>query len=318
MKSLAHILIVWIQSFKSYNRCKTRVKFTIITAVHNSKGTIEDCLNSVASQTCGDVEHIIIDGGSTDGSLEIIKNEKLKIKNAKVISETDEGIYDALNKGIKLATGDVIGLLHSDDIYFDENVLAKTAKLFEEKKVDSVYGDLIYVDEKDTSKVFRYWKAGEFNENKLHKGWMPPHPAFFVRKEIYAKYGLYDTTLKIASDYDLILRFLGKHKISTAYLPEVLVKMRWGGKSNKSLRNIIQKSYEDYKALKKNNFTNALSILFMKNFSKLPQLYKKWINFSIFYCCHGLFRTGICFPPGPIGVKLRESNSPLADGLNIG
>ena len=168
-----------------------------------------------------------------------------------LVSEPDRGIYDALNKGIKLATGDVIGLLHSDDIYFDENVLAKVAKLFDEKEVDSVYGDLIYVDEEDTSKVFRYWKAGEFNEKSICKGWMPPHPAFFVRKNIYDLYGLYDTTLKIASDYDLILRFLGKHKISTAYLPEVLVKMRWGGKSNRSLKNIIKKSYEDYRALKK-------------------------------------------------------------------
>src|SRR3990170_6546042 len=168
-----------------------------------------------------------------------------------LVSEPDEGIYDALNKGIKLATGDVIGLLHSDDVYFDENVLAKVAKLFDEKEVDSVYGDLIYVDEEDTSKVFRYWKAGEFNEKSICKGWMPPHPAFFVRKNIYDLYGLYDTTLKIASDYDLILRFLGKYKISTAYLPEVLVKMRWGGKSNRSLKNIIEKSYEDYRALKK-------------------------------------------------------------------
>ena len=192
-----------------------------------------------------------------------------------LVSEPDEGIYDALNKGIKLATGDVIGLLHSDDIYFDENVLAKVALLFEEKNVGSVYGDLVYVDKKDTTKVFRYWKAGEFNENKLRKGWMPPHPSFFIRKEIYDRYGLYDTDFKIAADYDLILRFLGKHKISTLYLPEVLVKMRWGGKSNKSLGNIIQKSYEDYRALKKNTFNNPLLILFKKNLSKLPQLFKK-------------------------------------------
>ena len=192
-----------------------------------------------------------------------------------LVSEPDEGIYDALNKGIKLATGDVIGLLHSDDIYFDENVLAKVALLFEEKNVGSVYGDLVYVDKKDTTKVFRYWKAGEFNENKLRKGWMPPHPSFFIRKEIYDRYGLYDTDFKIAADYDLILRFLGKHKISTLYLPEVLVKMRWGGKSNKSLSNIIQKSYEDYRALKKNTFNNPLLILFKKNLSKLPQLFKK-------------------------------------------
>jgi len=147
--------------------------------------------------------------------------------------------------------------------------------LFEEKNVGSVYGDLVYVDKKDTTKVFRYWKAGEFNENKLRKGWMPPHPSFFIRKEIYDRYGLYDTDFKIAADYDLILRFLGKHKISTLYLPEVLVKMRWGGKSNKSLSNIIQKSYEDYRALKKNTSNNPLLILFKKNLSKLPQLFKK-------------------------------------------
>jgi len=252
---------------------QTKLKLSIITAVHNSKETIEDCLKSVASQNYADVEHIIIDGGSKYGTKDVIQSV-LGGQNCIIVNEPDEGIYDALNKGIKLATGDVIGLLHSDDVYFDENVLAKVANLFDEKEVDSVYGDLIYVDEKDTSKVFRYWKAGEFNENKLRKGWMPPHSAFFVRKNIYDLYGLYDTTFKISSDYDLILRFLGKHKISTAYLPEVLVKMRWGGKSNKSLRNIIQKSYEDYKVLKKNNFTNALSILFMKNISKLPQLIK--------------------------------------------
>jgi glycosyltransferase len=254
------------------------LKLSIITAVYNSKDTIEDCLKSVASQTYKDVEHIIIDGGSTDGTMEVIENNKYKIINNKLLSEPDEGIYDALNKGIKLATGDVIGLLHSDDIYFDENVLTKVAKVFEKEKVDSVYGDLIYVDKKDTSKVFRYWKAGEFSEDSLRKGWMPPHPAFFVRKEIFYKYGLYDTTLKIASDYDLILRFLGKHKITTAYLPEILVKMRWGGKSNKSLSSIIQKSCEDYRALKKNNFPNALWVLIMKNLSKLPQLYRKTCN----------------------------------------
>jgi glycosyltransferase len=251
------------------------MKLSIITAVHNSKDTIEDCLNSVASQTHKDIEHIIIDGGSTDGSVETIINSKFKIQNCNVISEPDEGIYDALNKGIKLATGDVIGLLHADDVYYDEKVLAKVAKLFEEKQVDSVYGDLVYVDKNNLSKVFRYWKAGEFNEISLRKGWMPPHPAFFVRKEIYDKCGLYDTAFKISSDYDLVLRFLGQHKISTAYLAEVLVKMRWGGKSNKSLSNIIQKSYEDYRALKKNNFPNALWILIMKNISKLPQLFTK-------------------------------------------
>ena len=250
------------------------MKLSIITAVYNSKDAIEDCLKSVASQTFADVEHIIIDGSSTDRTKDVIQSA-LGGQNCIIVSEPDEGIYDALNKGIKMASGDVIGLLHSDDIYYDKNVLAKVANLFEEKNVDSVYGDLIYVDKKDTTKIFRYWKAGAFNEKSICKGWMPPHPAFFVKKEIFDRYGVYDATFKISSDYDLILRFLGKCKISTTYLPEVLVKMRWGGKSNKSLCNIIQKSYEDYQALKKNNFPNALLILFMKNFSKLPQLFKK-------------------------------------------
>ncbi|MBK9284691.1 MAG: glycosyltransferase [Sphingobacteriaceae bacterium] len=230
------------------------MKLSIITAVHNSKATIEECLKSVASQTFKAVEHIVIDGGSSDGSVAAIINSKFKIQNSKVISEPDNGIYEALNKGINLATGDVIGLLHADDIYYDENVLAKVTTLFEEKRVDSVYGDLVYVDKKDTSKVFRYWKAGAFSENLISKGWMPPHPAFFVKKEIYDRLGLFDESLKISSDYDLILRFLGTHKITTAYLPEVLIKMRWGGKSNRSLSNIIQKSYEDYRALKKQFF----------------------------------------------------------------
>jgi glycosyltransferase len=258
------------------------MKFSIITAVHNSKDTIEDCLSSVALQTYGNVEHIIIDGGSTDGTLEIIKNEKLKKpaphlfrgQNLKVVSEPDSGIYDALNKGIKLATGDVIGLLHADDVYHDENVLAKVAQKFEHENTDSVYGDLVYVDKQNLNKVIRYWKAGIFTENSLLKGWMPPHPAFFVKKQIYDKYGLFDTNLKIAADYDMILRLLGRHKISTANLPEVLVKMRWGGKSNKSILNVLQKSYEDYQALQKNNFQNAALILLQKNLSKLSQFFK--------------------------------------------
>lgn len=252
----------------------TNLKFSIITAVHNSKDTIEDCLSSVASQTYRNVEHIIIDGGSTDGSVETIMNSKFKIKNSKVVSEPDKGIYDALNKGIKLATGDVIGLLHADDVYHDENVLAKVAQKFEHEKTDSVYGDLVYVDKQNLNKVIRYWKAGIFTENSLLKGWMPPHPAFFVKKQIYDKYGLFDTNLKIAADYDMILRLLGRHKISTAYLPEVLVKMRWGGKSNKSIKNVLQKSYEDYQALQKNNFQNAALILLQKNLSKLSQFFK--------------------------------------------
>lgn len=250
------------------------MKLSIITAVYNSKDTIEECLKSVAAQTHVDVEHIVIDGGSTDGSIDTIKSA-LRRQDFKLVSEPDKGIYDALNKGIKIAAGDVIGLLHSDDVYSNENVLAKVANVFEEKKSDSVYGDLLYVDKDNVNKIFRYWKAGDFTNTSLKIGWMPPHPAFFVKKEIYDIYGLYDTSFKIASDYDLILRFLGRHKISTAYLPEVFVKMRTGGKSNKNFVNILRKSYEDYLALKKNGYSNVLPILLRKNFTKLPQLFIK-------------------------------------------
>ena len=270
------------------------MKISIITAVFNSQSTINDCLKSIATQRYNNIEHIIIDGGSTDGTFKTIQNfisakrsedgpvpakrsgdgSTFNTQHSQLLSEPDSGIYDALNKGIKLASGDIIGLLHADDIYSDENVLSKVAQKFETEKTDSVYGDLVYVDKKDLRKVMRYWKAGSFNYGSLLKGWMPPHPAFFVKREIYTKFGLFDTDLKIAADYDLILRFLGTHKISTSYLPEVLVKMRWGGKSNKSIANIFQKSHEDYRALKKNNFPNAASILFRKNFSKLSQFFK--------------------------------------------
>jgi glycosyltransferase len=248
------------------------MKISVITAVYNNKETIRDALNSVLEQTYKDIEYIVIDGASTDGTLEIIKEYEDKIDT--VVSEKDSGIYDALNKGISNATGDIICFLHSDDIYADKDVLSKVNNVFEKEQVDSIYGDLVYVKKENINKVVRYWKSGEFKQKKLQNGWMPPHPTFFVKREVYEKYGSFDTSFKIAADYDTVLRFLGVEKITTTYLPEVLIKMRLGGASNRSLENLKKKTKEDIKALKKNKIGGYRTIL-MKNISKLPQFLKK-------------------------------------------
>lgn len=243
---------------------------SIITPTFNSKKVIEDCLLSFKNQNIYVAEHIIIDGGSNDDTCSIVKNYSDEIV---CVSEPDHGIYDALNKGIKLAKGDIIGILHSDDIFAYNNVLTDIVKLFKKENVDSVYSDLVYVYKNKTDKVLRYWKSGEFSYKKILNGWMPPHPTFFVKREIFEKYGNYDLNFKIAADYDLILRFLYKHKISTAYLPKVTVKMRIGGASNRSISNIIKKSKEDYKALKKNRIPFPFKVLFYKNFTKIIQFF---------------------------------------------
>jgi len=243
---------------------------SIITATYNNKNTIEDAILSVLNQSYTNIEYIIIDGKSTDGTLNITQKYKDKIN--KIISEADKGMYDALNKGIELANGDVIGFLHSDDFYADKKVIENIVKTFEAQNVDSVYGDLEYVSATKPENIIRYWKAGAFNIEELKKGWMPPHPTFYVRKEIYKKHGGFNLNYNIAADYDLMLRFLGKFKISTTYLPKVLVKMRWGGASNRNLSNIIQKSKEDYLILRRNNIGGLLSLLY-KNFRKIKQFF---------------------------------------------
>lgn len=248
------------------------MKVSIITSVYNNKATIEDAIKSVLSQTYENIEYIVVDGASSDGTVEVI--QKYADKLAAFVSEKDRGIYDGLNKGVDLATGDIVAFLHSDDIYANENVIKEVVELFQTQELDSVYGDLVYVDKVNTSKVFRYWKSGAYAIKKLKRGWMPPHPTFFVKRELYEKYGKFDLSFKIAADYDFMLRMLGKHKISTAYLPKVLYKMRVGGASNRSLGNILQKSKEDARALKNNNI-GGYATLFMKNAVKIPQFFKK-------------------------------------------
>lgn len=248
------------------------MKVSIITSVYNNEKTIEDAIKSVLSQTYPNIEYIVVDGASKDNTVAVIKKYEDKIST--FVSERDKGIYDGLNKGVSLATGDIIAFLHSDDIYADENIISEVVEHFKKTNTNSIYGDLVYVDKDDTSKIFRYWKSGKYSLQKLCNGWMPPHPTFFVKKEFYDKYGKFDLAFGISADYDFMLRMLGKYKITTSYLPKVLYKMRVGGASNRSLKNIIQKSREDIKALKNNNIGGIHTIL-MKNLSKIPQFLKK-------------------------------------------
>ena len=243
-------------------------KLSIITTVFNSVATIRNCIESVYNQSQS-VEHVIIDGGSTDGTLDIIKNYRSHL--AMVISEPDNGIYDGMNKGLSLATGDIIGLLNADDIYAGPDVLAKVAKIFNEEQVDSCYGDLIYVHPINTEKVIRHWRSGSYGVRQFYWGWMPPHPTFFVRRSIYEKYGLFNLNLGSAADYELMLRFLVKHKITTAYIPEIMVKMRIGGMSNASLKNRLIANKNDKLAWKVNTLKPHPWTLYFKPLRKVGQ-----------------------------------------------
>lgn len=244
---------------------------SIITATYNSANTVRDTLDSVAGQTYSNIEHIIVDGCSKDGTLEIVKEYP---HVAKVVSEKDKGIYDAMNKGIGLATGEIIGILNSDDFYASELVLEKVVNTILDRGVDTVYGDLSYVSEKNIAKTVRNWKANAYKKNSFLYGWMPPHPTFFVRREVYDKFGTFDLDLKSAADYELMLRFLYKNKVSAAYIPETLVHMRTGGQSNASIKNRLLANKEDRKAWEKNNLRPNFFTLYLKPIRKIGQFVK--------------------------------------------
>lgn len=249
------------------------MKISIITVVWNNRNTIKDAINSVLNQTYQDIEYILVDGASTDGTVEIIKSYGDKINQ--FISEKDKGIYDAMNKGIDLATGDIIGILNSDDIYFNKNVIQNVMNKFKENNIDSIYGDLYYVKENDLNKVVRYWKSSIFIQDSFIKGWHPAHPTFFVKKEIYKKYGYFDLNMNVSADFELMLRFLEKYKISTFYLAEVMVKMREGGESNQSIKNIIKGNLNILKSFDKNGINvNKFIYLFYRFIPKIIQKMK--------------------------------------------
>ena len=248
------------------------MKISIITATFNSEKNIAKCLQSVALQTYKNIEHIIIDGGSTDRTLEIIKSAP-SVSN--YISEPDNGIYDALNKGIVLATGDIIGFLHSDDFMGSSGIIHKIAEQFTQKNIQGVFGDLVFVNSENTYKIVRKWKSMQFDRKNIKYGWMPPHPTLYLRKEVYQKHGPFDISFKIAGDYNFMLGVMKDKEINLAYLPEIITKMKMGGASTGSVIGILTKSKEDIRALKNNGFKFPFLILLAKNLRKLPQLFKR-------------------------------------------
>ena len=235
------------------------MKLSIITVCFNAGSTIEDAINSVASQSYPDIEYIIVDGGANDGTQDLVKKHADLV--TQFISEPDNGIYDAYNKGISLASGDVIGFINADDFFADDHVLEDVAKRFSDPSVDVVFGDLCYVKQDDTDKIVRYWKTSEYEPGKFEQGWCPPHPTFYVRNKVYKRpEGKYDTEFKLAADLEMISRCLVVDKYKSSYIPRVLVKMRLGGATNQSLSNILKQNREIIRALNK----NGLKISFLR------------------------------------------------------
>lgn len=247
------------------------MKISIITITYNSLKTLPRALESVQSQTYPDIEHIIVDGASTDGTREMIEAYAAKHKNVHWVSEKDNGIYDALNKGLRMATGDVIGFLHSDDVLYSSDSIGQIVDALESSQADVAYGDLQYCN---GDKVVRRWKSNAFDPRALKFGWMPPHPTLYVRREVYEQVGKYDEWFRISADYDMILRiFTAGYK--TCYIPEVLVKMNTGGASNKNTKARLSKTQEDFIVLKKNHVGAGLLTVACKQLRKVRQFIRK-------------------------------------------
>lgn len=244
------------------------MKISIITAVYNRRDTIQKALDCVAHQSYSSIEHVVVDGASNDGTLQILEEQRSRL--AALVSEPDNGIYDALNKGIALTSGEVVGFLHADDVLASRTVIERIAKIFDDPTFDAAYGDLVYVSQSDPQRIIRHWRAGQFSLDRLKWGWMPPHPTLYVRRSLFEACGCFDARFRIAADYDWMLRVLSQPHVRLAYIPEVLVRMRLGGASNRSLANMIRKSREDYLALRKNRI-GGLGALAWKNLSKIGQ-----------------------------------------------
>ncbi len=249
------------------------MKVSIITVCFNSRDTIEDAIKSVLSQSYPDIEYVVIDGGSTDSTVEIIKKYEGRI--TKFISEPDKGIFDAMNKGLGMATGEIVGILNSDDLYSDSNVIKDVVEAMNREEVDVAWGDLLIVDANDKNKIIRVWRSSSYKEGKFAWGWHPPHPTFFVRKWVYEKYGYFDLNFSVvAADYEIMLRFLERYKLRSCYIPRFLVKMRGGGNSTKTLRQIFIGNIECYKSFKANGLRVSPLIIIVKPLSKIIQLLK--------------------------------------------
>ena len=249
------------------------MKVSIITVTYNSEKYLEQCIESVIMQGYKNIEHIIIDGKSTDDTIPIIKKYNTHI--AKWISETDRGMYDAINKGMEMATGDIIGILNSDDMLDSNDVIECIVKAFEEKQVDSIYGDLEYVDPSDTNKIYRIWKGKTYKRSLFNFGWMPAHPTFYFRTYLFKKFGGYENHYFSAADYEFMARYLYRYRISSYYLPKLIVKMRRGGQSNSNIYKRLRANRRDYLAMKRNNIPFAFLVSILKPLSKVHQYYNK-------------------------------------------
>jgi glycosyltransferase involved in cell wall biosynthesis len=249
------------------------MRVSVITVAYNSRDTIEDTILSVASQTYPEVEHVVVDGASTDGTTNLIRKYENTV--ATIISEPDQGIYDAMNKGISHATGDIVGILNADDVYHDKNVLAAVVEEFERTGADSIFADLVYVRRKKPDKVVRYYRSHAFTPHRFAFGWMPAHPTFFARRYLFNLHGGYKTDYRIAADYELLVRFLATGKVSYSYLPRVLVKMRMGGRSTRSLKSNWILNREIVRACRENAIpTNMIKVL-SKYPTKILQLVQR-------------------------------------------
>jgi glycosyltransferase len=245
------------------------LKVSIITAVYNAETTIEDCIKSVCTQTCPDIEHIIIDGGSTDRTLDIVRENETHI--SKCVSGKDNGVYDAMNKGLDFASGQIIAFLNADDFYASGTIVSEIVGFMQKNCFDAVYGDLVYIARNDSEKIVRYWQPGKFKPGAFRRGWAPPHPTFFCKKEIYDEYGCFNDNFQVAADFELMLRFLERYKIKAGYLPKIFVKMRTGGKAN-IIRGIIRGNSEIIRSFKMNNLSISPNFFICKPITKVMQL----------------------------------------------
>lgn len=246
---------------------------SVITVCRNARGTIEQALSSIHRQSHRPLEHIVVDGASTDGTLDVLRARRAGI--AQLVSEPDEGLYHAMNKGIALATGDYLGFLNADDIYANAEVLARIAQKLRSERVDAAYGDLVYVRQDDPNAVVRYWRSGAYAAGRVERGWMPAHPTFFVRTRLLRRLCGFDTRYRFQADYEMMVRLFLKERITSAYIPEVLVRMRVGGHTNRSLRNVYLGNLEAYRACVDNGIEVTPFFVLQKMFSRLPQFFAR-------------------------------------------
>ena len=249
------------------------MKISIVTVCYNSAQTLGDTLVSVAGQTHPDVEHIVVDGASTDGTPQILKQHRRAL--ARVVSEPDQGIYDAMNKGFAMATGEVIGTLNSDDLFAHPKVLEQVARTFDDPSVDACYGDLVYVSREDPDRIVRYWQSRPYTDGLFARGWMPPHPTFYIRRRAYERHGAFDLGYRLQSDFEFTLRLLAVHRLNAVYLPETLVKMRMGGVTNNRLTNVVKGNIEAYRACRSNGVNVTPFFILAKILSRVSQFWRR-------------------------------------------